>query len=155
RGVKLFFFHLNPWRIVSNRGLVPADRPVAGSTVPGIALLVAWVASVAVAWRAKLRPLLRVDGGDGAALAPRAFSMVKISGAIWYSLTLWAWGTTLLTLGAVIATVVLVVAPRLPSERAAMYQRVGIGALAVALVVSAACFVDSAAYTAVPNVPVN
>jgi hypothetical protein len=157
RGVDLLFLHLNPWRLIANRGLNPAARPITGSIVPGLLFLVAWAVTAVLAWRHRDREpaLAWLHAVIAAALVVAAISMVRISGTIWYYLVLWAWGITVLMVFAAIATVVrVVVAPRLSPRDRERGKRAGVVALGAIIVVSTAFFVDEAAYTQVPNVPV-
>lgn len=95
----LFLQHLNPAR------LVEADRTLPAPEGPGLALLVAWVASAVAAARLRHRTLGRLHVVVGAALVLGLISMSRILGPPWPYLTLWAYGTAVLALLAVVATV--------------------------------------------------
>jgi hypothetical protein len=97
---------------------------------------------------------LRLHAVLAAALVLAAISMIRITGLIWYYLVLWAWGITVLMGVAILGTVVAIVGPRISAADRPRAARAGTAALAVLVVVSSAFFVDEAAYTKVPNVPV-
>lgn len=77
----------------------------------GVALLVAWIAaaSASVAMRRREPTLVRLHLVVAAALMLGYVSMSRILGATWYYLTLWAYGTAALALGAVVATAAILV----------------------------------------------
>jgi hypothetical protein len=149
--VSLVFVHLNPWRLITNRGLIPANRPVLGSVVPGALFLVIWGIAAAVAWRRHERSVTRLNIVLAIALVLGFISMVKIEGTLWYYLVLWQWGTTLLMLVAIGGAVVSLVREHVTPRG----RTVAMGALVGVILVSTAFFIDEAAYTKIPNPPVN
>jgi hypothetical protein len=105
RAWDLLVEHLNPLRLVQgDRVSVPVAR------WPGLALLVAWAASVVAALRLRDRTLLRLHLVVGAALVLGLVSISRILGVAWFYLTLWAFGTAALVLAAVVATAAAAVA---------------------------------------------
>jgi hypothetical protein len=74
------------------------QRAVEGTRLPGIALVVLWAGSIAVAWRARARKLLWLDSVLAVALATGLFSASRIVGDIWFYLFLWAWAIVALML---------------------------------------------------------
>lgn len=88
-----------------------------GQRVPGLVLLVAWAASAWVAWRRPDRdgPLLRLHLLVAAAQLLGLVAISRIFGQPWSYLMLWAWGTTALTVLAIVWTFLQV----LPRPRAA------------------------------------
>ncbi len=107
RGIELVLLHLNPWRLLTGQQFLT------GSVVPGLAVLAAWAASVAVAWRRRHRSLLRLDLVVASALVLAVISTSRIFGFVWYYLVLWAWGLCALVLVAIAWTTTLVLADRL------------------------------------------
>lgn len=138
----LFLQHLNPAR------LVEADRTLPAPEGPGLALLVAWVASAVAAARLRHRTLGRLHVVVGAALVLGLISMSRILGPPWPYLTLWAYGTAVLALLAVVATVgalaAAAVAARPEALRMAGRPWAPVAALAVAAAVPIALLTRTA-----------
>jgi hypothetical protein len=139
KGVELALLHLDVASLASGQhgstgSLVTATAEPDGSVLPGVALLVVWLASVVVAWRLRAREVLGLDLVVAAGLAAGAVSMGRIFGDLWYYLMLWAWAVTALLVVAVVWTAVLVLPHR---ARAA---NVGPALLAAVVVVSAVLF---------------
>ncbi|MBN2624917.1 MAG: hypothetical protein JXA83_16175 [Acidimicrobiales bacterium] len=138
----LFLQHLNPAR------LVEADRTLPTPEGPGLALLVAWVASAVAAARLRHRTLGRLHVVVGAALVLGLISMSRILGPPWPYLTLWAYGTAVLALLAVVATVgalaAAAVAARPEALRMAGRPWAPVAALAVAAAVPVALLTRTA-----------
>ncbi len=137
-GVRLMLRHLDVTRLVS--GAFGADGYVTragfdleGSVVPGLVVLGAWVAAVAVAVRWRHRSLLSLHGVLGWTIVLGVVSMSRIFGKVWYYLTLWAWTTTTLVVATIVWTAVLVVRER-GSEVAA--RRTGAAVAGLAAVVA-------------------
>lgn len=82
----------------------------------GGVFLAVWVAAAAWAWRSGTTALRSLHVTVGTALGLGTFSMIRIFGTPWYYLTLWAWTTTALALGAVVWT--LLQAVRRPADTA-------------------------------------
>jgi hypothetical protein len=103
--------------------LVQGDRAVEGSSTTGLLTLLAWGASAAAAWRMRRGhpALVRLHVTVAAALVLGLVSISRIPGTPWFYLTLWAYGTAILLLVAVVATVALAIAGN---------DRVGAGAAA-------------------------
>ncbi len=74
-------------------------RPGAGAVFFGI-----WLAAVVIAWRHGPPALRRLHVVIAAAFVLGAVAMARIFGLPWYYLTLWAWGTTTLAVGAIVWT---------------------------------------------------
>ncbi|CAN5530854.1 hypothetical protein BH18ACT1_BH18ACT1_13270 [soil metagenome] len=105
-GLALLVRHLDPIRLL--RGQALGNEP-GTSLLPGMALLVAWAASVVIAWRLRLRSLLRLDLVLGVALVVGAVALGRILGFVWFYLSLWAFGLSALLLLAVGWTLVAAV----------------------------------------------
>src|SRR4029077_14077035 len=99
---------------------------VTGSRVPGAILLIAFAASVVVAWRLRERVLLALDTVLVVALALGLVSSARIFGTVWFYLLLWAWALCALILFATCWSVVALVRTR---EHSGRYERIGSAAL--------------------------
>ena len=128
--------HLNPLRLLA------ADRSPPASRGPGIALLVVWVASVAVAARLRDRTLVALHVVVAGALVLGLVTISRIFGATWFYLMLWAYGTATLVLVAIVATVGLavrsVLARRDDAARFTRLERVPLAVAGIAVVAPAA-----------------
>ncbi len=102
RGIGVLLAQLDPWKLLT-RTLVHdgGALEVSGSRIPGALLLVAFAASVVVAWRLRHRLLLLLDGVLIVALALGLISSARIFGTVWFYLLLWAWGLVALMLFAI------------------------------------------------------
>ena len=108
-GVKLALRHLDVWAGLVGQ-VTRTGQFVAPSTAwRGALTLLAWVGAAAVAWRWGSRALKALHVVVAAALLLGVFSMARIFGLTWYYLTLWAWGTTVVLIGAVLWSAVVVV----------------------------------------------
>jgi hypothetical protein len=147
RGLELLGVHLNVWRFADGQ------PGTSGSSLPALALVAVWLASVAVAWRAKAGPaLMRLHALLGLVLVLSAVSVSRIFGEVWFYLALWAWGTTALMVLA-IGWSVLAALSRRPDpgpEGAPPYHRAGAAVLAGVLVVWTVLFAVDAAHVDVP-----
>ena len=73
--------------------------------MPGLLLLVAWLASVVLAWRQRSQRLLALDGVLLAALLLGWVSISRIYGEVWTYLLLWSWGIAMLLIVATVWSV--------------------------------------------------
>jgi hypothetical protein len=89
------------------RGYQGTEAALAGMNVPGLLLLVLWVAAAVVAFRRGYQQVLRLHMVVAAALLLGLISVSRILGFLWYYLVLWAWGTLTLTVVATVWTAVL------------------------------------------------
>ena len=138
RGVSVLVAQLNPsalaTRILVHDG---GALEVTGSRLPGTVLVVVFGASVFVAWRLHLRPVLSLDAVLGVALALGLVSSARIFGTVWFYLLLWAWGLAALMLFAIGWTSVELVRRRNIAAAGAKLAPAGTAALvAVTLAVS-------------------
>ena len=83
----------------------------------GALTLVLWLAAAVVAFRIGSRQLRSLHVVVAVAITLGTISTARIFGRPWYYLTLWAWGTTLLALGAIAWTAVTAVATAPPEHR--------------------------------------
>jgi hypothetical protein len=129
----LLLDHLNVVNIVEGQ------RVFDSSSIPGLALLAAWAVAAIAAARRRERTLVALHVVVGAALVVGLAAISRIFGIPWYYLMLWAWGTAVLTLVAVAATVLRLVgdplAARLPAPRRGAVRWAGAAVLGVAVVV--------------------
>lgn len=143
---RLLTGHLNPFR------LVEADRTPHPAGWPGIAVLVVWAASVAVAARLRDRTLATLHLVVAAALLLGLITISRIFGATWFYLTLWAFGTATLVLVAIAATAALAaraaLAGRDDADRFAGLDRMSLAAAGIAVLVPVALLTRTAPDTA-------
>jgi hypothetical protein len=103
-GIRLALRHLDVWAGFAGftGDLEGAGRFVSpASTWRGAVMLGVWVAAAIVARRTGPAALRRLHAVIAAALLLGLVTIVRIFGLPWYYLTLWAWGTTTLAVGAV------------------------------------------------------
>jgi hypothetical protein len=102
RGVELALRHLDIAGLVgearADGTLLDASAHTDGSLVPGVLLLVLWLAAALVAHRLGPRALVRLHLVVAAGLVLGVVSISRILGKEWYYLMLWAWGVTALLL---------------------------------------------------------
>jgi len=162
RGVEMVLLHLDPWRFASGNGIDSGDLAGAssaptGSYVPGLAVLVAWLAAAVAAWRLRHQVLLRLHAVVGVGLLLAAYSISRVFGLLWFYLMLWAFGITALTLTAIGWTAVELLRRRAATADApagrqitAPWVRPAVLALSAAVVVSSVAFALSAAHVQQP-----
>lgn len=162
RGAELLGAQLNVWRLAAGQ------QTVSGTVVPGLGLLVAWIAAVAATWRlptadadtasepapdtstaeggpapasaiSRRAALLRMHVIVAAALVLGLVSASRILGHIWYYLTLWSYATTMVMAVAVVWTAATVVSTARPTWRP-LSGRAAPAVLAAVLVIWTAMF---------------
>ena len=102
-GIRLALRHLDAWAGFAGftGDLEGAGRFVSpAETWRGAASLGVWLVAAIAAWRHGPSALRRLHVVIAAALLLGLISMTRIFGLPWYYLTLWAWGTTTLAVGA-------------------------------------------------------
>lgn len=103
-GTRLALRHLDVWAGFAGQ-ITDSGRFVAPSSAwRGAVMLAVWVASVVVARRSGPPALRALHTVVATALLLGVVSMSRIFGLPWFYLTLWAWGTTAVALGAVVWT---------------------------------------------------
>ncbi|MUH50401.1 MAG: hypothetical protein F2789_04250 [Actinobacteria bacterium] len=95
-----------------------------GSLIPGVLVVLLWVASVVVAWRLGVRSLVHLHAVIGATLLLEWVAMARIFGKVWYYLTFWAWGVLMLMLFAICWSAAVAVRRWSPA-RSGGIQRIG------------------------------
>ena len=158
RGVGVLLAQRDPWKLLT-RTLVHdgGALEVTGSRVPGALLLIAFGASMVVAWRLRRRPLLLLDAVLGIALALGLVSSARIFGTVWFYLLLWAWGLVALMLFAIGWTAVEVVRARGGSGDALprKFATAGATALAAVTVIASVVFTFQASSVTVQTPRLN
>lgn len=151
RGGELFGVHLNLWRLLAGQ------HATSGSVVPGVLLVLVWLAAAVVTWRLPVAraeagaeaepaatpggrrrlaaagrgPLLRLHAVVAVALVLGLISSTRILGFVWFYLTLWAWSISMLAAVAIAWTAVVVATER--GSLRPVAARAGLGLLAVVL----------------------
>lgn len=158
QGVKMVLLHLDPWRFVTRQGaatgsLSSSSRVPPGSVVPGVLVMLAWIAAVAGAWRLRHRVLLRLHVVVGVGLLLAVYSISRIFGQLWYYLMIWAWSITALLLVAVAWTAVETFARRRPGRLTPTVGRYGALGLVVVIIIATTVSSVDATSTDVPARP--
>lgn len=113
----------NPgWLVVRADG----NRPNASR---GLAFVLVWAASAAVAVRRRHRRLMRLHLVVGTGILLMVVAISRIFGVVWYYLTLWGWAVSLLALLAVIWTAVDALADRWDPARRKRLASFGMAAV--------------------------
>ena len=132
-GVELALRHLDPAGIT--RQVVEAGSFVSSASAwRGVITVAVWIVAAVVAWRIGSRALKSLHVVVGVALGLGLVSMARIFGRPWFYLTLWAWGTTTIMVGAVLWTVLAWWKRRAPTDRRDAVVRVALAAGVVAVV---------------------
>ena len=106
-GLKLTLRHLDVWAGFAGQFADIGRFISPASTSRGAVMLVIWIAAAAYAWRFGPVALRTLHGVVAAALLLGVISMARIFGLPWFYLTLWAWGTSAVVLGAVVWTAIV------------------------------------------------
>ena len=109
QGSGVFLRHLDLPRagfemFFSSDAFLVVSGETGGLALGGLVVFVAWVAAAVLAVRRAHRPLMHLNVVLAVALLVGWFSMTRIFGKIWFYLTLWAWGTSLLVLVSIVWT---------------------------------------------------
>lgn len=121
-GVRLMLRHLDLVRMAGDAfgadGYVTrAGYDLQGSVVPGVVVVLVWLATVAIAFRMRHRVLLTLHLVIGWSLVLGVVSMSRIFGKVWFYLTLWAWTSATLLAVAVVWTLLVWARGRLGADR--------------------------------------
>ena len=98
----MFFRHLDAFSmagdlVLRRSAFVYRSGLPGGTGWGGVVVFALWIAVAARRWRRQHhRRLNALNAVIAVALVVQAFSISRIFGKVWYYLTLWAWGTTLL-----------------------------------------------------------
>lgn len=104
-GIRLALKHLDVWAGFVGQFADTGRFVSPSSTWRGAVVLVVWLIAVGGAWRFGSPSLRALHTVVGAALLLGLVSMTRIFGLPWFYLTLWAWGTAAVALGAIVWTV--------------------------------------------------
>lgn len=131
-GMRLFLLHLDPASFLTR------SDGMTGSVVPGVAVGIVWLASVYVAYRMRVRDVLRLDLVLAVASVAAVVSAARIFGYLWFYLVLWSWGIAALMFLTIGWTIALAVAQR-PDVAQAPKRWSGALAIGLAVVMLAGC----------------
>jgi hypothetical protein len=143
-GIRIMLRHLDATALVTRHLTGTGQFVDDASTWRGAIVLALWVVAAVVAARIGPRSLRAMHVVVGVAIALGILSTARIFGRPWYYLTLWAWGTTMLTLGAILWTALEVWRARRPATD--LRRPVTVAAAVVALlatVASTVAFADA------------
>jgi hypothetical protein len=132
QGIAVLLRHLDVTQVLFGDGgaggFVDAAYRPDRSVVPGVVLMVLWIAAALVSLSLRHRALRWLHAALAAVLALEAVSTVRIFGKVWYYLTLWAWSVTVLMAIATAATFVVALRRRLGDPSRSPLLRVAGGA---------------------------
>jgi hypothetical protein len=135
-GIRIMLRHLDATALVT-RHLTGTGQFVDDAAAwRGAIVLAVWVVAAVIAVRIGPRALRAMHVVVGVAIGLGILSTARIFGRPWYYLTLWAWGTTMLTLGAILWTALEVWRARRPAVE--LQRPVTVAAAAVAVVATIA-----------------
>lgn len=120
----------DPEAFVTISGTRPSDS-IGGLAIGGLVTLVAWIATASIAVRRRIPGLVHLHAVVAVGLVLGLVSMARIFGKVWYYLTLWAWGTTMLAVAAICWTVAVLVVDRVRSADRLVAPATVVGALAI------------------------
>jgi hypothetical protein len=143
-GLTIFLRHLDATALVT-RHLTGTGQFVDDAVAwRGGVVLALWAAAAVVAWFVGSRQLKALHVVVGVAVLLGVASTARIFGRPWYYLTLWAWGTTVLALGAILWTAIAAwqrSRPQSDPRRAVTIAGVAVAALAT--ISSTVAFADA------------
>ena len=141
-GLDVLLMHLDPWRVLVRGDIVTGAAR--GSILPGVVLLVVWLAAAALAWRLRHRTMTRLNLAIGVSLVLGLVSASRIFGFPFTYLALWTWGLNVLMWLSIGWAVAIAIGRNLDGVRRALALHVGTCVLVAAAVVSSASFVVDA-----------
>jgi hypothetical protein len=141
-GIKIALRHLDGWTGVVAQLWGSGGFVDDASAWRGAVTLVLWAAAAFVAFRIGSRQLRALHVVVGVAIALGTASSARIFGRPWYYLTLWAWGTTMVALGAIAWTAMALWRHRCPSVD--IRRVVGAAGAAVAIAATVASTISFA-----------
>lgn len=147
-GVRVLLVHLDLTQLFRSAGggsgsLVDTSYDPYGAVVPGLAVLLAWAATVLLAWKERLTAVLRLHALVAVGLLLGVYSTSRVFGKLWYYLTLWAWALAVLAAAAAVWTVLLALERRRPDSARTSY-RASTAVLAAAVLVPVAALAAQA-----------
>jgi hypothetical protein len=143
-GITIMLRHLDATALVTRHLTGTGQFVDDASAWRGAVVLVLWAIAAGVASRIGSRSLRALHVVVGVALLLGVASTARIFGRPWFYLTLWAWGTTMLALGAVLWTAVALWTRRRPGRDPRRPVAVAAAVVAVlATVASTVAFADA------------
>ncbi|TDT16517.1 hypothetical protein BDK89_2108 [Ilumatobacter fluminis] len=144
--VRVFFRHLDvialgPDLLTEADAFVYRSGLPGGNGIGGVVIFALWVGAAVWAFRRRHASLMALHVVLATALVMQLLSISRIFGKVWYYLTLWAWGTTLLVALSIVWTACVVIAEHRADLR--LRERVPYVAGGVAVVVTVASIVAS------------
>jgi hypothetical protein len=108
---QLLFEHFNVFRVVveafnQSDYFKSTAFTINGSSLPGVFVVLVWVACAVQAWRLRHRRLIHLHALIGVCVGLAVVSMSRIFGIVWYYLMFWLWSIVALALLAMAWTVV-------------------------------------------------
>lgn len=138
-GARVMLVHLDVSQLSSlsdggNGSLVDTSYDPKGSVGPGLALLAVWAVAAVAAWWRGLRRLVHLHQVLAGGVVLGVVSASSIFGKMWYYLTLWAFGLTMLIVFAILATGVTIIERALDEAARERVQRAVAVTLSLVLV---------------------
>jgi hypothetical protein len=155
-GFRVFLRHLDaPSAIVDlflhSNSFIHRSGLEHGRPLLGLLMLAVWIAAAVAAHRMQHRPLDGLNLVLGVALLTGLLSTIRIFGKVWYYLTLWAWGTTLMMLLSVAWTAWALLRRRGVEEDEKVDQRAAVVVASVTIAVCTAMSIGAAVVLDVPE----
>ena len=137
-GIELTMRHLDVWAGFGRQFVDTGTFISSASAWRGGITLAVWIVAAAMAWRVGSPALRALHVVVGVALVLGVASTARIFGRPWFYLTLWAWGTTIVMIGAVLWTALAWWKSRPAPTARNLAAPVALAAAGVGLVVTAA-----------------
>jgi hypothetical protein len=139
---RLVLRHLDVFAILgdlltNSDGLVDRAGQIDGTSIGGIIVVVAWITSIAYAWRRRHRDLLALHAVAATATIVGWISIARIFGKVWFYLTLWMSSATVLVAIAIAWSAFLALRERDQRFDVQRFQVAGLGAIALLSTLSA------------------
>jgi hypothetical protein len=145
-GLTVLLAQLNPAKLFGAPLVTDgAHASASNASWPGVLFVLAWLGSVVVAFRMKVRALLRLDLVLGVALVTGLISAARIFGKVWFYLLLWATALCALMLFAIAWTIFEIIRRRTRDDDKSRLAARGTALLVGLIVVVTAIFTVSAA----------
>ena len=155
-GVRVFLRHLDAPSAITDlflhsNSFIHRSGLEHGRPLLGLLMLALWMTAAAAARRMQHRPLDGLNLVLGVALLTGLLSTIRIFGKVWYYLTLWAWGTTLMMVLSVAWTSWALIRRRGADENEPVDQRAAVVVAAVTIAVCTAMSIGAAVVLDVPE----
>ena len=155
-GVRVFLRHLDAPSAIADlflhsNSFIHRSGLDHGRPLLGLLMLALWMTAAVAAHRMQHRPLDGLNLVLGVALLTGLLSTIRIFGKVWYYLTLWAWGTTLMMVLSVAWTSWALLRRRGADENEPVDQRAAVAVAAVTIAVCTAMSIGAAVVLDVPE----